>query len=84
MQYLGSNLWPAEVDANGINGIDMNFFYYLRSPRFHDEARERGMSINIWTVNQLEDMQTVLATGIDMLTTDEPMQAREILGEIER
>ena len=84
VQYLGSNLWPTEVHNNGINGIDMNFFYYLRSARFHDEARERGMSINIWTVNQPEDMQTVLATGIDMLTTDEPMKAREILGEKER
>ena len=83
VQYLGSNLWPVEVLGNGINGIDMNFFYYLRSPRFHDEAREGGMSINLWTVNQPDDMRTVLATGIDFLTTDNPLQAREILGENE-
>ena len=84
VQYLGSNLWPVEVLGNGIGGIDMNFYYYLLSPRVHDEAREGGMSINIWTVNKPEDMRTVLATGIDFLTTDEPMQAREVLGECER
>ena len=83
VQYLGSNLWPDEVFANGINGIDLNFFYYLGSTRFHDEARSLGMSINIWTVNQPEDIRTVLATSIDFITTDEPMTVREILGENE-
>ena len=83
VQYLGANLWPSEVFGNGINGIDMNFFYYLQSPRFHDEARRLGMSINVWTVNQAEDMRTVIGAGIDLLTTDEPMTAREILGEQE-
>ena len=80
VQYLGSNLWPSEVYANGIRGIDMNFFYYLKSPRFHNEARTHGMSINIWTVNQPEDIQTVLSTGIDFLTTDAPLTARTLLG----
>lgn len=84
VQFLGSGLWPSEVHENGIGGIDMNFFYYLKSYRFHDEARELGMSINIWTVNQPEDMRTVLITGIDLITTDEPMTAREILGQNER
>lgn len=83
VQFLGSGLWPSEVHENGIGGIDMNFFYYLQSARFHDEARALGMSINIWTVNQPEDMRTVLKTGIDLITTDEPMTARDILGQNE-
>ena len=83
VQYLGANLWPSEVRDNGINGIDMNFFYYLLAKRFHDEARNLGMSINVWTVNKEQDMQTVIDTGIDLITTDEPMAARKILAEKE-
>ena len=83
VQYLGANLWPSELKENGLNGIDMNQFYYLSVPRFHDEARELGMSINVWTVNKEKDMERVVATGIDLLTTDEPMKAREMLQERE-
>lgn len=83
VQYLGANLWPVELLENGINGIDMNFFYYLPVRRFHDEARRLEMSINVWTVNKPEDMEKVIETGIDMLTTDEPMKARDILADME-
>lgn len=83
VQYLGANLWPAEVFDNGLNGIDLNISSYMGAKRFHDEARERGMSINVWTVNNVEDMQKVVETGIDQLTTDEPMKAREMLGNKE-
>lgn len=83
VQYLGANLWPGEVLQNGINGIDMNFFYYLLVPRMHDEARQLGMRINVWTVNSEADIRKVIATGIDLITTDKPLLAREILGEKE-
>ena len=83
VQYLGADLWPAEVLDNGVNGIDMNYGAYMDTVRFHNEARERGMSINVWTVNNPDDMQKAIGTGIDQLTTDEPMKAREILGERE-
>ena len=83
VQYLGANLWPCEVLTNGINGIDMNFFYYLLMPRMHDEARALGMTVNVWTVNSEADIRKVIATGIDLITTDNPLLAREILGEKE-
>lgn len=83
VQYLGADLWPAEVLDNGVNGIDLNYGAYMGTERFHNEAREKGMSINVWTVNSPEDMQKAISTGIDLLTTDEPMKAREVLGEQE-
>lgn len=79
VQYLGSDLWPNEVHDNGLNGIDLHFGTFLMTTRFRDEARERGMSINVWTVNKPEDMQKVVNMGIDQLTTDEPMLARQLL-----
>jgi glycerophosphoryl diester phosphodiesterase len=41
------------------------------------------MSVNVWTVNNPDDMQKAISTRIDQLTTDEPMKARELLGEKE-
>ena len=83
VQYLGSDLWPAESLDNGLNGIDLNHDAYMSNPRWHDEAREKGMSVNVWTVNGTERMEEVIATGVDQLTTDNPMKARELLGERE-
>ena len=83
VQYLGANLWPAEVLDNGINGIDLNYNAYLEDGRYHDEARRHQMSINVWTIDSRETMEKVIATGIDQLTTDEPMLARELLGDKE-
>ena len=83
VQYLGANLWPAEVLENGLNGIDMNYGAYMENARYHDEARACGMSVNVWTVNSPDDMRKAIDTGIDQLTTDEPMKAREVLGEKE-
>ena len=83
VQYLGANLWPAEVLENGLNGIDMNYGAYMENARYHDEARACGMSVNVWTVNNPDDIRKAIDTGIDQLTTDEPMKAREVLGEKE-
>ena len=83
VQYLGSDLWPNEVYDNGLNGIDLNIGDFLMTSRYHDEAREKGMSINVWTINNPEDMQKAINVGIDQLTTDEPLKARHLLGERE-
>jgi len=79
VQYLGANLWPVEVFDNGMNGIGINMGSYMEASRYHDEAREKGMSINVWTVNDPEQMTKVIETGTDLLTSDEPMKARELL-----
>jgi glycerophosphoryl diester phosphodiesterase len=83
VQYLGADLWPAEVLDNGLNGIDLNFGAYMGSTRYLQEARACGMSVNVWTVNNPDDMQKAISMRIDQLTTDEPMKARELLGEKE-
>lgn len=40
------------------------------------------MSINTWTVNDPAQMETLFKMGVDQLTTDNPMQAREVLEKI--
>jgi glycerophosphoryl diester phosphodiesterase len=40
------------------------------------------MSTNSWTVNKEHDMKAILKMKIDMLTTDNPLQARELMKEM--
>ena len=37
------------------------------------------MSVNAWTVNDEKDMIRMLRLGVDMLTTDNPLEARELM-----
>ena len=82
VQYLGSNITPAEVADNGINGIDTNYGTIYGDESWVSEARERGMSVNIWTVDRDKDMTRVLGQKIDQLTTNEPLAARAMLKQM--
>ncbi len=82
VQYLGGNKAPAEVKEAGINGIDYNQRALNKNGNWVKEAHDLGMSVNAWTVNKEDEIRTILAKGIDQLTTDEPLKAREIMKEM--
>ena len=82
-QYLEGDFTPEELAEGGINGFD-----YYRKTVAEDEtiiarAHGLGMSTNVWTVNNAEEMQKFIDLGIDAITTNEPLVLRELLGEKE-
>lgn len=76
-------LTPDEVHEAGINGIDYEYHMFYEHPDWVARAHELGMSVNVWTVNKLEDMQKMIDLGVDCITTNEPLRLRELLGERE-
>jgi glycerophosphoryl diester phosphodiesterase len=46
---------------------------------WYKKARRKGMSVNAWTVNKEKDMMKMLDLGVDMLTTDNPLDARALM-----
>jgi glycerophosphoryl diester phosphodiesterase len=40
------------------------------TPELVDSAHERGLAVNVWTVNSTDDMRTLVAMGADTLITD--------------
>lgn len=42
-------------------------------------ARHNRYRVNVWTVNEIADMQRLVDLGVDMLITDVPDMAREVL-----
>jgi glycerophosphoryl diester phosphodiesterase len=49
-------------------------------PRFVRVAQSRGIAVQVWTVNEIEDMERVLSRGVDGIMTDRPDRLLQILG----
>ncbi|WP_323022327.1 glycerophosphodiester phosphodiesterase [Pararhodobacter sp.] len=49
------------------------------TPRFLRAARHHGIRVQVWTVNEAEDMQTLLDMGVDGVMTDRPSLLKQIL-----
>ncbi len=79
VQYLEGNKTPAEVHADGINGIDYHYSYFKKHPEWVKEAHDLGMSVNAWTVDKEEDIRLMKELGVDQITTNDPALTREIL-----
>lgn len=79
VQYLEGDKTPAQVFADGINGIDYHYSYFKKHPEWVKEAHDLGMSVNAWTVDKEEDIRLMKELGVDQITTNDPALTREIL-----
>ena len=81
--YLGGNIAPAQVYADGINNIDYKWdTQLLANPHWIDEAHQLGMTVNAWTVNAAAKIVDVYAAGVDYITTDEVARAKTIFAKV--
>lgn len=53
---------------------------HVVTPRFLAGARERGIDVHPWTINDAADMQRLVDLGVDGVITDRPDLLLEILG----
>ncbi len=71
-QYLAGDKPPEQLKADGISGADYNFAKYKEHPKWIESAKQKGITLNAWTVNKAADMNWLLERGFDFITTDEP------------
>jgi glycerophosphoryl diester phosphodiesterase len=43
-----------------------------RAPELVDDARRRGLDVNVWTVNEAAEMRRLVDAGVDAIITDVP------------
>ena len=83
--YLNGDLTPHEVKEMGISGIDYRYTVYDKNPTWPKEAKELGLEVNVWTVNDEQSLKGYAASPyIDLITTDEPLTLKKILKKSRR
>ena len=51
----------------------------LVDERFITVARQRNLPVQVWTVNEEEDMERLIDLGVDGIVTDHPVRLLNIL-----
>ncbi len=70
---------PQEVKARNWNGIDYHYSVFQKNPTWVKEAKDLGLLVNVWTVNDPKVMQEMIDMKADYITTDKPLILKEIL-----
>lgn len=79
VQYLSGDLTPMQVKVVGGNAIDYHIGVLRRHPEWIKEAHDLGMKVNVWTVDKPEDMQWCIDSGVDLITTNQPVVLKGLL-----
>lgn len=56
---------------------------HILTPGFVAAARRRGLAVQPWTINEVADMQRILALGVDGINTDNPDRLLDLLTQVE-
>ena len=76
---MNGDLSPKDVKARNWNGIDYNYKVFQKNPTWVKEAKDLGLLVNVWTVNDPKVMQEMIDLKVDYITTDKPLILKEIL-----
>ena len=76
--YLNGDLSPQTLFGYGIMGLDYTAAAYRNNPTWVKDAAQLGMTTNVWTINDAATMIEMSNMGIDYVTTDNPVTAKEV------
>ena len=79
--YLKGDKDPWSV-ASDIKCIDYQMNVLRKHPGWVRDAHNRGMKVNVWTVNSTADMMEFISMGVDFITTDHPDVLKDIIGKL--
>lgn len=87
VQFLSMNpftrIGAGEARKAGFEGLDYWIYLFKLCPKLIAELHAEGLKANVWTVDKTGDMESMFRLGVDMITTNEPLEARRLLGERE-
>ena len=58
--------------------------YELVTPRFLEAAHSRGVRVDVWTIDDPDEMRRLLGLGVDVIMTNRPEALGGVLGERRR
>jgi len=81
VSYLRGEVSPADLKVLGFSGLDYHYKVFDKHPEWIQEAKDAGLTINVWTVDDPAVMESFVAKNVDFITTDKPVQLKEIIGK---
>ena len=76
--YLNGDKSPAEAASSGIKCLDYQMSVFNANPTWIKEAQDKGIIVNVWTVNSDSEIVSAVAKGVDRITTDNPDRIAEL------
>ena len=78
ISYLGGDMTPEEAKAIGCTGIDYEQNCFIKHPEWITDAHRLGMTVNVWTVDDLDKIKQFIQEGVDFITTNHPVEALQL------
>ncbi len=79
VEYLNGDLSPEEIKAKGFTGIDYHSSVLLKQhPEWIEECHNLGLSVNVWTVDNLNEAWTLIQNKVDKITTNRPVETLKL------
>lgn len=82
-QYLGVNIFD-DGDFACLQipmSYDLGVEIPLVSQSIVDRAHRRNVAVQYWTINDSDDMRTLIEMGVDCIMTDDPILMKKVLEE---
>jgi glycerophosphoryl diester phosphodiesterase len=79
--YLNGDKTPQQVFDEHINIMDYEMSVWRNHNNYVQTAHDLGIGLNVWTVNTVPDMQYFMSLGVDFITTDYPLELKQLLDE---
>lgn len=76
--YLNGDVAPKEIKALGLTGIDYEQSVFDQHPEWIADSHALGLSVNVWTVNDLNRIWDFIVKGVDFITTNRPVESRRL------
>ncbi|MFD2552820.1 glycerophosphodiester phosphodiesterase [Sphingobacterium tabacisoli] len=81
IHYLNGDKNPTALKEAKLSGFDYNINALKANPTWIEEAHNKKLNTNVWTVNKQEDMQYFIQQKINYITTDEPELLHTVLSQ---
>ncbi|MDD6209749.1 MAG: glycerophosphodiester phosphodiesterase family protein [Bacteroidales bacterium] len=81
ISYLEGDLAPKAAKEIGCTGLDYRYSVLQKHPEWIGQAKELGLTINTWTVDDPKTMQWMIDKKVDFITTDNPLMLQKRIKE---
>lgn len=72
VSYLMGDKTPEQLAADHLNGFDYHQNVVRKNEAWIQDARQRKLTTNVWTVNDKNELNWLLEQHVDYITTNEP------------